>query len=1365
VNHFKAKISDRLPLERSVRVRTKEDSLSSPEPLSHYRDVPAWVLLADPGAGKSDTFETLSQIEGGYCITARDFVELTLPDGWQAPLFIDGLDEFTAGNTTGTTALGQIRSKLQQLGTPRFRISCREADWRGNADSEALQRLVGNGNFAELHLAPLSQAQTLALIGHWQPCSESKAKEFMREAELHDLEGLLNNPQTLSLLVKVIGVAGNQWPDSKTKTYEMACAQMVREHNGEHLAKTSHNTLPDDQVLLAAGYLSAVMLLSGSGGIALQGQREPRAGVMALPELLSADSAPDLLACRAALRTRLFRGDGHSDFWPVHRTIAEYLGAKYLTQCIQGGLPASRVLALMQGEDAGIVPELRGLHAWLASTESRQLRRELIEEDPLGVVLNGDVRNFSRTEKLGVLRALRDEATRYTYFRSQNWASRPFGALATADMEGDFQALLQSTDRSPPHFSLLDCVLDALAHGQHMPTLAPALEQVVRDKTYWPKLRTSALGILVTDANKDNNWSALMQLLADVHSNVVEDLEDELLGALLQALYPSRISPLELWKHFRKPKVEHFLGAYRQFWYELVNENVAQKDVSALLDALLSTGYQLSNQRDNLGSSSIVGELLVRGVIQHGIQIQAQRLYGWLSLGLGPQYYCSLGQKHKTVLGQWLSEHSVLYKTLFEHGLQLPTAANDSGFSRLWRVRKHLYGAQEPTDAELWYLSLAQACSDDGVRRQLVTDAFRLTHQKDGPDAAILQLEKWCSNWPIDATWVDGFLRCPYPPEEIEQEHIDFEIQRKEREAEESRQQINFFHKTLPSFVDGPAHLGALVEVAQAYLDDHRKINGETPGDRLLELLNHDGAWVRTALQGLRQCLFHADLPSAADIVDFIVEGRRYNLAEPCMAAMELRYSDNPATALELTTSSLETVTAFCLTNNFHETPDWFKQMLVQHPAVVASVMQRLISQQIAAKKEHVDGLYTLANGKGYAEVAKQIVPQLMANFPVKASEKQLKNIRLLIVAMLTHLDRESQCSLIAGKLSVKGMDVGQQAYWLTAGVLLAPELYQDRILQFAKKSQMRVSHVFALVHECGNRDGLQVVLPIAIQVFLIEQLGPRSNPSWSKERGLVTLEMNMSEFVAGLIASLAGKPDDAALQALTALRQNQALKHWNDSLSRALYDQRITRRKALFKPTPVQQVCATLANLKPANAADLWALTVDHLTQLIRQIRDSDTDDYDQYWDGDSPKSEERCRNALLSALKLRLASLDISAQPERHHADKKRADIEVASGLIHIPLEAKGEWHKDVWKAIGNQLIAQYCREPASDGYGIYLVFWFTGDLKASDGGIRPKTPQDLQQRLTATVPEALKHKIAVLVVDCSKPQAPPTANEMGR
>jgi hypothetical protein len=1354
VNNFKAP-ADHLPLVRSARQRQQDDTLSSPEPLGHYRNLPAWVLLADPGAGKTDTFKTLCAAEGGYYTTARDFVELHLPVAPSGPLFIDGLDEMTAGHTAGQTVLGQIRAKLQQLGAVSFRLSCREADWRGNTDSKALQYLVGDNNFAELHLAPLTQEESRRLIAHWQQSNEEDAEKFMRDAEQRDLSGLLDNPQTLRLLVKAVAVKGSDWPASKTQTYDMACAQLVQEQNDAHRASQENSVLPFAHVLAAAGYLSALMLLSGRATVARQPPREAHSATVALADLHYGDTTPDKAACQAALHTRLFRSSGQGEFIPVHRTVAEYLGARYLMSRINTGLPGLRVLALMQGEDGGIVPELRGLHAWLAAMASGELRRSLIERDPLGVVLNGDVRQFNREEKLQVLQALRDEATRYTYFRNQHWISHPFGALATTDMEGDFKVLLQSPDRSQPHLALLNCVLDALAHGQHMPALAPALEQVVRDKTYWAGLRTSALRTLIAYEEGKNDKATLTQLLTDVHDNRVEDLEDELLGTLLRALYPSDLSPVEVWRYFRQPKSDHLLGNYWQFWQELTKRLTEQDEVAALLDALVSTSYQLNNEYDHLSSADLVGKLLVSGVTQQGHQIETPRLYSWLTLGLGPHHHCPLGVEHKEAIGQWLSTHEDQYKSVFEHGLGLLANVRTSGIDKVWGLRARLYEAQEPKDAQQWYLSLAHANTDENLRLQLVLNAFRVAEEKMGQDAALELLDNWSEEHNNDTAWTKDFLQWRL---ESEQQHRDSKKRYTASQAEKLCETSEFFGKKLPSFDPGPAHLGALVEVANAYLNFFRQSNKQTPDERLLALLNQDRDWLQLALHGLRQCLFRDDLPSAADIVNLHAESRRYHLATPCLAAMALRYADDPATALDLPPALLETVSAFRLTNNFYETPDWFKQLLKQHPAVVASVLQRLISQKISSKEGHIEGLYSLARDSSYATLAQLITRQLIANFPVKASKNQLKNLRLLMVAALTHLDRETQLTLIASKLSAKGMDVAQQAYWLTAGVLLAPELYLERTQQFVSKTQARTAHVFALIHEFRDRRSAQIDLPVSTLAFLIGLLGPTSSPG-EAQSGVYTItpEIEMGDYVARLITTLEGNPDDAALEALTDLQQRQDMKHWSDSLNRALYEQRITRRKALFRPASVEQVCDTLANLKPASAADLWALTVDYLTPLALEIRNDNTNAYRQYWAGDTPKIEDDCRDALLSHLRPRLAQAGVLAEPEGRYADAKRADIKVMTDAHHIPVEIKREMHPDVWKAIGNQLIARYGRETASDGYGIFLVFWFTGQSMPApnDGGTRPKTPKELQQRLSATVPESLRHKIAVLVVDCSKPK----------
>ncbi|MDO9113164.1 MAG: hypothetical protein Q7U63_05135 [Polaromonas sp.] len=1343
---------DRLPIERRVRVRQADGVLSVPTPISHFSAVHAWVLIGNPGAGKTDAFKERSAAEGGYYTIARDFVDLERPEDQHPLLFIDGLDEIAAGNAMGFTALGQIRSKLQKLGTPMFRISCREADWRGNTDSDALQRLVGEKSFLELHLEPLNRREVEALVAYWRPSNTQSAADFIEEAKKHDLDALLDNPQTLSMLVKA---TEGGWPKTKTQTYQMACAKLVQEHNDQWRAVMREAAYPDDELLQAAAYLCAHTLLSGSSGIALQRSGEEKKDVLALPELPARESAPDIALCRAALHTRLFKGTGDGELAPVHRTVAEYLAAQYLAKRINEGLPSKRVLALMLGEDSGVVPELRGLHAWLAATATGNLRTELIERDPLGVILYGDVRSFMRSEKLAVLDALSNEAKTYTYFRTQSWDSQSFGALATADMEEDFRRLLRSADRSPAHLALVDCVLDAMAHGQAMPGLTAELEQLVRDVSYWAGSRTEALRILIAFERAEGQWPLAKKLLQDISTNNVQDPEDELLGTLLSALYPGQIPASELWTYLRQPKSGSLFGSYRRFWHELAEQDTPIEEIVALLDARVSSGYQLSDEEDKMESARIIGALLVRGVTEHGQELDIAHLTRWLSLGLGKHHYGLLEPEHKESLKNWLKDHPAQYRALFEYGLSEIEEDEKSSWRGLWRVQQQLYEAPEPLDADRWYLSLAMRAEHIELRQQLVLEAFRLTERKAGPNAAIALLEKWRIDHPADVPWIDAFLQRPYPPEESDQERIDSRVKRVARTQERERQKLEFFESKLPGFADGKADLGALVEIGNAYLNSSHRSHEKNPEARLREFLNQNQQWVELALHGLRQCLFRADLPTADAIVELNNEGRRYNLATPCLAAMQLHWTESPAAALALPDSVLETAVAFRLIHNYDATPDWFKSLVTTRPAILARVMGPLISAQIAAKKEHAGGLYALAHDADYAQIAKLIVPALLKSFPAKAHQKQLQSLRLLIVSLMTSLDNTVQLEIIADRLANKPGDVAQRVYWYTAGLQLAPGIYLPTAAPYVTQTQARISHLIDLVHEQRERDHARITQPVVALKFLIETLGPRCTPGWPNQSGWVSPAMELGRYVDGLITLLAGNPEDVAKLALADLLLRKDLQAWNDSLRRAMFDQRLTRRNALFQPASVKRVSDTLANLTPANAADLCALTLDHLQQLAHEIRNGNTNDYRQYWAGDTPRLEDECRDQLLSDLKLRLDPLRINAEPEGRYADEKRADIKVSAQGYNIPIEIKRETHKkELWKAIEHQLIAKYTRELASDGYGIYLVFWFGGTQQpvAGDGGTKPKTALELQERLQKTVPLGYQHKITVLVIDCS-------------
>ena len=90
-------------------------------------------------------------------------------------------------------------------------------------------------------------------------------------------------------------------------------------------------------------------------------------------------------------------------------------------------------------------------------------------------------------------------------------------------------------------------------------------------------------------------------------------------------------------------------------------------------------------------------------------------------------------------------------------------------------------------------------------------------------------------------------------------------------------------------------------------------------------------------------------------------------------------------------------------------------------------------------------------------------------------------------------------------------------------------------------------------------------------------------------------------------------------------------------------------------------------------------------------------------------------------------------------------------------MPIEIKKNSHRELWRAIQNQLIAQYTIDPATGGHGIYLVFWFGRDhTRRTPDGLRPDSPAELKRQLERTLSEDEARKISVCVIDVSRPQA---------
>ena len=1329
-------------------------------PLESFRDKAAYVLLGDPGAGKTESFKREELESGGKCIRARDFAALGVDAESQGKtLFIDGLDEMPAVDGDRRHPLDRIRERLAELGRPRFRISCREADWLGESGSQDLKYVSPDSGIVALHLDPLSNDDIAEILRH--KSAVPNPDEFMRKAQEHRLGELLRNPQTLSLLVEAVG--GGKWPQSRKQIYEMACGKLVSEINPEHRQAKREKATPADTLLDAAGYLSAVQLLSGLAGFALD---EARADEQhCCWKELKEQSLPLLVA----LKTNLFRGDGEELRVPVHRSVAEFLGARYLASRIEHhGLPFGRVLALMTGEDGGVVTDLRGLASWL-SVFSQSIRRALIERDPLGVVLYGDVRDFPVAHKKLVLEALKNEAKRYPWFRSEDWSSSPFGALGTKDMEPTFRDILSSPSREEADQTLLGCVLDAILHGDRMAILADLLVAIVRDAAYWSGIRNRAVKALAHIMPEGH--PNLMALAEDIRAGIVEDGDDEILGNVLCELYPQTISPAQVFDYLHRPKQDSLIRTYLRFWVHQLPEKSSAEHLPALLDKLVQIKADIRNVLKEHHLNRMVGNLLMRGLDKHGDAITDERLYSWLGVGLNEHGYPRLDSEYTKPIVAWFAERPERYKAMVEHSSSL-CADQERVWSCMNRSESRLYGSQLSGSAGMWYLEKAVAEQNTGLAEYYFIKVVRLLMQQGGKQGLTLPalefLESWVGAYPNLKTWLDGFITCSVGGSQ--QEEAIEERQWKTEWQEQKNKRVGFYRQHVAAIRDGSATPQLLYELALAH-DGLllREASGKTLRERLNDFLDHDTELVEAAYSGFRHALDRADLPSVSEIIDLEIKGRMHSIRPACLVGMDELFQANPPSAVLLPEGVLSRLLAFRFSYNIGDEPPWFSALVRIRPVLVADVLLAYALPMLRAKKEHVSGLYQLANNDAYADVARIALPKLLEGFPLRASANQLAfMLAPLLKGALHYFERESLLSLVTRKLALGSMDTAQKVYWLSFGLLLAPDVYEAKLFKHVGTSAARRGYLANFLYSNHGERRLPdwVSLPLTTLGRLIELLALDCSSERPTGAHWVSPAMHTADMLRSFINTLGVKPDEAATRELERLLTLPKLTHWHNHLRGALHTQRIARRKASFKKLSVEQVGRTLANLQPASAADLAALTFDHLRDIAKIIRNGNTNDYEQYWSLDQsnkklgkPKPENICRNALLSDLKERLGKLNIDAQPEAYCADEKRADIKVSFGGangFNIPIEIKRDSHDDLWRAIHEQLIPKYVRDPGTDGYGIYLVFWFggVGMKPAHDGGGPIRSAQQLEQRLRQTLSPEESHRILICVIDCALP-----------
>ena len=1350
--------------------------------LDSFRDEPAYVLLGSPGSGKTEAFRHEADACGGNHVSARDFMTLDPEPAWMATtLYIDGLDETRAGSADGRTPLDRIRLQLQRLDRPRFRLSCRAADWFGANDRERLKAVAPGGEVLVLRLDPLSDDGIREILRRNLRVDDPAG--FVGKARQRGVADLLRNPQSLGMLAAAVAET-RDWPRTRSETFEMACRKLVSEQNPEHQIACS-GTFDAKDLLDGAGNLCAVLLLAGKAGVTMPGTM-PDTNHPLLDQVPCGD--PELL--RRVVGTKLFESAAEGRLAPAHRQVAEFLAARRLAELIAHGLPVRRVLSLMTGFDGGVMSEFRGLAAWLAAL-SQPVRAETIERDPLGVVLYGDVQRFGVHEKRLLLHAVKTATDRNPWLVSYTGSDSPLRSLVGPDLEDDMRRALTDSARDEAHQSFVLLIVEAIRDAASFSELADPLMAIVRDDSWQPTVRCAALEAYRRAREDDSGVSAtLRELLDDVYHGTVATPDDDLLGTLLMELYPQDLPAADVVRYLREPARRNLWTRYGRFWTDGVVGKSTIDEMVQLLDRLK---VPMERVRAESGTHPSRFDLvtrppivLLRNLLQRSPEsVSQERLLYWLDFaawrGSELRFRIPGAVSDAEFFRSWLSDQPDVQKAIVEDGVS-KCVDDRHFFVCMGGAMQRPFGATLPEDYGRWCADRALGAGTKDVADWFVWEAAAFVH--NAKEARARHREAIAGTLGANVRLARVFeSRLAAFEEHGHLQEGSHGTPHTDPMPDDDRFEgiRGWVRENAAALHANQCRPDLLYKLAIAYFDGFSDVGGDTPGERLQYMLGSGDELSDAALAGLRGAVRRPDLPLWTEVSKLAAEGRTHYLAYPFMAGLQELSHANDAGNRQLSDSQTRLALAvhFAVprmrhTDDSKRPPLWLRRCLAREPDTVAEVWARCARAKLSRGESYLEDVHRLARESGYARLAKATSIPLLKAFPVRCRAGQLPILGSLVEAAMGHADRTQLLELIDAKIAYRSMNPGQRVYWLVAGLLVQPTAYGDRLESYVVGRVRRIQRLVEMTHGTHGyavAHALRDLSDATALETLIRLVAPYAvAPPGPGEIYSVTWPIQADRILYSFINQLSQDASDAAGNALESLAKDDRLVNRRSELLHRLHRQKTIRREATFAHPGLDQVAEVLDNGRPANAADLAGIAVDVLRQVAKDLRDSSFSGWRSFWQVDqydratssrrktSPLHENGCRRALALVLKPLLNPMGVETQIGARYADDKRSDIRLSVPGVNVPVEIKKSCHRDLWSAIRTQLMAKYTRDPECDGYGIYVVFWF-GETESCRptprAGPKSGSATELRDALIGPLTKPERRKISVCVIDVSKPR----------
>ena len=1302
------------------------------------------VILGDPGLGKSVLCRALGEHAGMSYIGAGRFVNAEDPESLVAEgerVIIDGLDEIASSVPGGV--VDSVLRQLVKMGDPPFILSCREADWRGAADSVKIEDEYA-GSLVVMHLEPFNYEDAREFLSHEFPdVDEGHILEHLAERGIEDL---CRNPLTLRMLGEV-AQEELVLPDSRAELFDRACCVMLKEDNPRH-SRDSHARRGDEELMLASGAVCATLVLCSRTGIYDGAYAETPAGFVNVSDI---NGLPYGEAVADAIRVRLFQADGENRFTHTHRVIAEYLGAKWLAQRIEDGISERRIFALFRHGD-GVPTSLRGLHAWMAHFGDA-LAIRCIEADPYAVLRYGDADRLGLEQACALLAALARLSEEDPYFRSEDWGRHPASGLMRPELKYDILDIIGTPGR---HLQLTVLLVEAMAGTELAAEIVPTLEAMMFDLNRDYDERAAAADA-IRSTGGSRNWEAVVKRLLAMGDGDSARLACELLEEVgasavsVQTAIDTVVAHLGLdVDQDREAWADEIRVLGRGLFGDLDTERLV-----LLLDALAERARPLVRDVDGSARGELTDLVrrIVLAVLKAEPAIDPQRLWKWIDWLGGSDGYSREARKR---LERFFGEKSDVRRALIEYVLLTPCADNT------WMAAYHLGDTGlglHPTDEDIEGVlkTLRAHAGTDGIDPEVWRDVLRLGLSESGMKAVVRDAAVEVADGNDELLSILAELS-----EVVEPTWKKRAAKRDAKRQAEIAASYQPHRDTLSKRAKQAAagNIPDLLVPAGVYLNRNYGFDrSASPEERVRVFLGDTLA--EQVLEGFMAVLGRSDLPNASEIAEFnfkkpmrwgigadgpmicgIAEMLRRGLPidridRRTLRAVYMAWRLAPETGLEehiVIDSALE-------------------GLLFTSEEEIESHFRACIEPQLECNRSHIRELRRLGDASTFAELAGRLAVEWLRDYSALNGTAQTE----LMECAVWHAHRDTLRELVADCLARSHPDKETSLLWWSVTYWVGLERYREELYAVAADDR---DFLWFVNERTGPESGEYLRrLSLAQLVFIVEAFGTHW-PIAELPRGPMVGShhpWDASRFINRAINEIANRTSSEATEALQKLIGNHA-PSYVDTMKHALMLQRKARRDSEYAAPTVGELRAVVEESLPESIDDMRACFADCIEAVQERLRGSDTDMWEVYWASGEPRNEDFCRNRLMDQMSS-VVPAPIRLVREASMPARTRADVAVIYGSIGLPVEIKGQWHCSVWDAACEQLDEKYTRDWHAEGRGAYIVFWF-GDVPGKqlpgnpDGLAPPKTPEDLREMLADRIPEARRSYIDVFVMDVSAP-----------